>query len=238
MPRFFRLENSAEQILVIHERSKQLVFFSPDGKTFQALKTTHIATQNGIRVLTLQGPNTVLPPMELHFSGPAHILFKQTPDDTGTVYRYHEHLSLAQVTLLPLPSPTPTMLKPPLEAKKLELRHFFRVDAEIYIAVTSYAGESYSQFKYYIGKLGEPMDAMERLDISVARDGGSTWVKTDQGDLYWPSSLHAGSFGASLRPPKSPTWNNEDIARENVSQYDVLPSGDTITVFHASHKLT
>lgn len=101
MPRFFRAEDSDEQVLVISEGSKPIVYFSPDGKTFQALKTTHFATVQGRRTLTLQTPNLSAPPVQLTFINSWQIAIR-APGSKEKFFQYTEKASILNVTLLPV----------------------------------------------------------------------------------------------------------------------------------------
>lgn len=59
---------------------------------------------------------------------------------------------------------------------------------------------SYESFKLFIGNKEIPIKDVQRM-----RDGGTTYIKTDEGLLYAP-----------INPTEKPTWKGEEIKQNNI----------------------
>jgi hypothetical protein len=71
----------------------------------------------------------------------------------------------------------------------------------IYVSGSKY-NRSYESFKFFIGSLDRVLREVPIRRVVRMRDGGTTYIHTDEGSLYSPSRLgHAGA---------APTWKGPD----------------------------
>jgi hypothetical protein len=134
-------------------------------------------------------PHTGLP---LKWAGWSEV---EVPDTSRLPWSYVLHQVVPTPAVTGKIEPLPRVRQP---------EYLFQVDdgSIVYVSSEKY-GCSYKSFKLYVGRLVDPLRGIPITDVARYRDGGSTIIKTNQGELYSPTPL--GQSGLPGRGPQA-TW--------------------------------
>lgn len=193
----FKARNTAE--LFIYGRSSLYkLLYSPDGNQFFELDRTGYDGTNFCH--------------SVKFEDPHHNVKGKIDRDEGTLYWGRKIFKLvetpAEVDYVPLPH-----IRIPEYLFKLADGSFIYVSCDKY----HYA---YELFKLFMGK----PDGLTEIHVNGVdryRDGGTTYVKTDKGVLYSPTTAD---------PKAKPTWDGEKIKELDPKDFLIEENGSNVKI--------
>lgn len=99
-------------------------------------------------------------------------------------------------------------------------------DCFLYVSVDS-TDEGYTSFRLF---LGEPtsMRRVEVRNVERHRDGGTTYVSTDEGELYSPTTFNKRLVA---------TWNGALLVKLDASAFHIEESDMSVAISHSDSNM-
>jgi hypothetical protein len=92
----------------------------------------------------------------------------------------------------------------------------------IYVSTDKNSDHPLESFRMFIGKAnGKPMKEILIDAVSRRRDGGTTYIHTNQGRLYSPTPIKKEEF---------PTWRHNLLHAVIPSQYNICENDGDVTI--------
>lgn len=196
----FRSENGSSVILPKGYGGTTLL--SSDGNTFYAVKQTGLASETSPGFIK-QG---------ISFEDPHHAV-------RGRIERENDVLELDDTTYTKVENPLEITVIPLPVVRTAQYFYRLRNDDFIYVDVDKY-NFTYGSHRFFIGN-GATMRHLPIIGFERLRDGGTTYITTDEGILYSPSAFRRGVKA---------TWNDEDLIELNPQDNTIIETGDGLTI--------
>jgi hypothetical protein len=179
------------------------LLYSPDGITFYALVGGSFSGNSTNHTLTFKDPHH-------HIKGTI-IKKDNTITYAGVDYERQPDFKIDFTRVVPLP-------------KKRRAEYFCRIanGHYVYVSASKY-NYSFSSFRLFVGS-GARMREVPITNVLRAKDGGSTWIKTVEGDFYAPTAIEG-----HRRRPRA-TWNEKKLTWLDEKDFDIVETDDSCSV--------